>query len=86
MKDFMGNLIEVGSVIVYPVRSGSHMWLQKGTVRAIEQVNARRAPVVLLKVETTERYKWGEEAKKTRMVTVSHLLRVVVVGKAEPVA
>lgn len=33
--DFLGNPITVGSTVVYPVRAGSKMWLQK---RKVSQV------------------------------------------------
>lgn len=31
-QDFLGDVIGVGDIVVYPVRQGSRMWLVKGTV------------------------------------------------------
>lgn len=32
VKDFRGKTIEAGSIIVYPVRRGSNMWLNQAVV------------------------------------------------------
>jgi hypothetical protein len=34
--DFMGRTIEAGHVVVYPVRRGSNMWLNKLSVSRVE--------------------------------------------------
>lgn len=43
--DFMRQPITVGRVIVYPVRRGSAMWLNRLTVQQIDQ--AGNAPVIV---------------------------------------
>lgn len=35
-KDYMGRVIECGHVLVYPVRRGSQMWMNKCRVTGIE--------------------------------------------------
>lgn len=41
VKDFMGREIKAGNTVVYPVRAGSKMWLQKMNVT---QVNGGESP------------------------------------------
>jgi len=43
--DFLGNPIEVGDTVVYPVRRGSSMWLKKIAVESIQ--DGSQGPVVL---------------------------------------
>lgn len=35
MQDFLGRELKVGDTIAYPMRQGSRMWMQSGTIRSI---------------------------------------------------
>lgn len=71
-RDFLGNEITPGCTIAYPNRSGSSMWMRTGTVETISEAMEAwsRRTVSVLKVRTD----------KGKLVTVSSLKRVVVVG------
>lgn len=38
-KDFLGNPINAADTIIYPVRRGSHMWLNKLLVQAVRDTD-----------------------------------------------
>ena len=66
--DFLGNLIEVGCTIVYPVRRGSAMWMRKASVTQIVQHDRTQPPLLVCL------------NPKARRVTVQNLDNCVVVG------
>ena len=41
MRDWLGKKIKEGSKIVYPVRSGSSMWMNQATVSKVEYSSLR---------------------------------------------
>ena len=67
-KDFLGRPIEVGHTIVYPIRRGSKMWMQKANVTQIIQ-HDRTQPPLLACINPTG-----------RKVTIQNLDNCVVVG------
>jgi len=42
MKDWRGTEVEVGSIVVYPVRGGSHMHMAEGIVTELQLMTADR--------------------------------------------
>lgn len=56
MKDFLGQTIKVGDVLVYPVRRRSDMWLQKAQVLGFDQgqIKAMREDTVRVTLKHPE--------------------------------
>ena len=46
-NDFLGYRIEVGHIVVYPVRRGSKMWMQKASVTEIVQHDRTQPPLLV---------------------------------------
>ena len=46
-KDFLGCSIEVGRTVVYPVRRGSKMWMQKASITEIVQHDRTQPPLLI---------------------------------------
>ena len=46
-NDFLGCLIEVGHTVVYPVRRGSKMWMQRASVTEIVQHDRTQPPILI---------------------------------------
>jgi len=46
-NDFFGRLIEVGHTIVYPMRRGSKMWMQRASVTEIRQHDRTQPPLLV---------------------------------------
>ena len=46
-SDFLGCLIKVGHTVVYPVRRGSKMWIQKANVTQIVQHDRTQPPLLV---------------------------------------
>ncbi|MBN1908389.1 MAG: hypothetical protein JW818_01505 [Pirellulales bacterium] len=67
-KDFLDRQIEVGHTIVYPIRRGSKMWMQKASVTQIIQ-HDRTQPPLLTCLNPTG-----------RKVTIQNLDNCVVIG------
>ena len=67
-NDFLGHPIEVGHTVVYPVRRGSKMWMQKASVTEVVQ-HDRTQPPLLVCLNPTG-----------RKVTIQNLDNCVVVG------
>lgn len=87
MSDFItdayGAELKLGDTIVYPVRRGSSMWLQKATVTGfVPEKNWRgvEEPRIQAEYETTvsELTSWGRTTKfVTRKVNLSALKNVI---------
>lgn len=85
MKDWRGTEIKVGSLIVYPVRQSSSLWVNEARVTEIIPYSGSRtdkwAPIGTLKAQTTRMYdSWSKPGK---VVTVSCVERVTVVPEVE---
>lgn len=46
-NDFLGRLIAVGHTVVYPVRRGSKMWMQKASVTEVVQHDRTQPPLLV---------------------------------------
>ena len=46
-NDFLGHRIEVGHTVVYPVRRGSKMWMQKASVTEIVHHDRTQPPLLV---------------------------------------
>lgn len=46
-NDFLGHPIEVGHTIVYPIRRGSKMWMQKASVTGVVQHDRTQPPLLV---------------------------------------
>jgi hypothetical protein len=46
-NDFLDRPIEVGHTVVYPVRRGSRMWMQKASVTEIVQHDRTQPPLLV---------------------------------------
>lgn len=75
MKDCRGREIHIGSVIVYPGRASSSLWLNVGKVVGIDDARRgyRQELVPILRVR---------RSKDDKLVTLSELYRVAVVEAA----
>lgn len=71
--DFMGGEIGVGDTIVYPVRKGSSMWLNKAVVSG-QRTDQAGKPYLTV---------YDPEAVAKRNVRIKNLHTVVVVRKAD---
>ncbi len=71
MTDFLGNEIKVGDEIVYPNRSGSSMWMCRGTVTALRPRASYRGLRTVLDVKLPDGKKVVVE-KLSRVVVVKH--------------
>jgi hypothetical protein len=80
--DYFGNDIKVGDLVVYPNRSGSSMWMNHGTVKAIgmrpDDYSPSMQPVLQIE-KVPSNYDITESG--TRRVEVVCLDRVVALGR-----
>lgn len=82
-KDFLGQEIEVGDTIVYPVRWGSSMWLSKTKVLERTETTSYYGPhKAALKVKGKSK-NWYTKEERPYVRTVHRLDRVVVVEKGD---
>ena len=70
MKDAIGNILQVGDLIGYPVRRGSHMWMSFGW---IEEFRDHDGKIVII-----ERYPTGGRGKRKTLSAIDNVVRVVV--------
>lgn len=77
MRDWRGNPVSVGSVIVYPQRHSSHMWMVEARVEEITEKDQRDRIVPALKVKPINATWTHRIAERT--VTLTSLDRVTVV-------
>ena len=83
MKDWRGNVIEPGSLIVYPGRHSSHMWMVEAEVLELTQVVSpydyyNTKPIPALRVQPLRQGTYSRPNKKP--VTLTALERITVVG------
>lgn len=84
MHDWRGTEIEVGSRVVYPVRQGSSMWMTEIEVTAVvedEPKPGNTYGVGFIRGKTVNTAGYVKDAAERRkLVTVSALRRVTVIG------
>lgn len=78
LKDFRGTPIVAGSVIVYPGRQSSSLWMTEAVVKevATRQTWRKEVPVLLVQPTFTTGYRDTPDAKN---VVIERIERVVVV-------
>jgi len=79
MKDWRGTLITPGSIIVYPGRQSSSMWMVEAEVLEIFQDWHWDRFVWALRVQPTRVGRYGERSLKP--VKITALERVTVIGE-----
>lgn len=81
MQDFLGRNIEVGDTIVYPVRLGSSMWMNKAKVVEIRRRNTYPTLMIGMDYRTHHEKSWLMVKKEGghRMYPVTRTDRVTVV-------
>lgn len=71
--DFLGRMIDIGSEVVYPGRSGANLWMNYGIVQQLGADSHGTLKIQVRRIPMTVR-------EKECLVWVEVLSRVVVVG------
>ena len=83
VKDCIGQEIKVGSIIVYPGRRSSSMWMNKAIVRdMVISKDWRGRDKDVLYIETVS-YSWSLQTYKLVKTKIERIERVTVVGLSE---
>ena len=86
LKDWRGNDIEPGSLIVYPGRHSSSMWMVEAEVLEWVEITSPystwETPVPALRVQPLRQGRYGQSESRVdkKPVTLTALERVTVVG------
>lgn len=81
--DWRGTPIEVGSIIVYPGRHSSYLWMNEGEVLSLSTFEEWGRTKPMLRVRRTREERWDRTHEVSGESTLTAVHRVTVVTKGE---